>query len=145
MFDEALMTILDRTDELGDMIKASEMSHNYQIAYQNLKDDHAARQLYESFLTQRQQYNEVQRFGRYHPDYQHVMITTRKAKRAYEMHPTVVAFKKAETDLQQLIDEVIMILATSVSEHVKVDAGTPLFDKLTQGCATGDACQCQSH
>ncbi|SUK15835.1 ComK regulator [Staphylococcus agnetis] len=145
MFNDALMTILDRTDELGDMIRDSELAHQYQLAHQRLKDDEAAQRLYQSFLVERQRYNEVQRFGRYHPDYQSVMVSTRQAKRAYEMHPTVIAFKKAETALQQLIDEVITILATSISEHVKVDAGTPLFDKLAHGCATGDACRCQSH
>lgn len=83
-------------------------------------------------------YDEVQRFGRYHPDYQEVMLTTRRLKREYEMHDTVVAFKQSETALQQLLDEIVTMIATSVSEHVKIDAGTPLFEALTTG---GDVLQ----
>ncbi|UEX89441.1 YlbF family regulator [Staphylococcus ratti] len=145
MFNEALVTVLDKTDQLGDMIRASEVYHQYKEAQQALKNDETAQSLYQAFLTTRVAYNEVQRFGRYHPDYQQIMLETRRAKRQYEMHPTVITFKQAETALQQLIDEVVTVLATSVSEHVKVDAGTPLFDKLAHGCATGESCKCKAH
>ncbi|MEB7824044.1 YlbF family regulator [Staphylococcus chromogenes] len=145
MFNESLMNILDQTDHLGDMIRASEESENYKKTKQTLQSDIKAQQLYQAFLKERVKYNEVQRFGRYHPDYQQVMLATRRAKRNYEMHPSVVAFKQAETELQRLIDEVVTVIATSISEHVKVEAGTPLFDKLAHGCATGDACQCKPH
>lgn len=145
MFNETLMNILDQTDRLGDMIRESEACVHYKEAKQTLQSDEKAQQLYQSFLNERVKYNEVQRFGRYHPDYQQVMMATRRAKRNYEMFPSVVEFKKAETELQRLLDEVVTVIAMSISEHVKVEVGTPLFDKLTHGCATGDACQCKPH
>ena len=37
------------------------------------------------------------RFGRYHPDYQNVMLDTRRRKRAYEMLPNVMDYKSKST------------------------------------------------
>jgi cell fate (sporulation/competence/biofilm development) regulator YlbF (YheA/YmcA/DUF963 family) len=34
------------------------------------------------------------RFGKYHPDYQSVMLETRKRKRAYEMLDVVMDYKQ---------------------------------------------------
>lgn len=145
MYDEQLMQILDQTDDLADQIRHSELFDAYQKTKQALVEDREAQRLYGQFLKSKIKYDEVQRFGRYHPDYQEVMLTTRRLKRAYEMHHTVVAFKQSETALQQLLDEVVTIIATSVSQHVKIDAGTPLFEALTTGggCATGATCQCR--
>ena len=41
-------------------------------------------------------YDEVMRFGKYHPDYQKVMLETRRRKRAYEMLPVVMDYKSKE-------------------------------------------------
>ncbi|CAD7360139.1 YlbF family regulator [Staphylococcus schleiferi subsp. schleiferi] len=143
VYDEALMAVLDQADELADKIKASEAFDAYQKAKSSLESDQVAQSLYDDFLKSKVKYDEVQRFGRYHPDYQEVMRQTRRLKKAYEMHKSVVNFKRFETELQQLLDEVVTIIGTSVSENVKIDAGTPLFEALTTGgCATGASCQC---
>lgn len=145
MYDEPLMQVLDQTDDLADQIRQSDLFITYQKAKQALVEDREAQRLYGQFLKSKINYDKVQRFGRYHPDYQEVMLTTRRLKREYEMHDTVVAFKQSETALQQLLDEIVTMIATSVSEHVKIDAGTPLFEALTTGggCATGATCQCR--
>ena len=64
-------------------------------------------------------YDEVMRFGKYHPDYQKVMLETRRRKRAYEMLPVVMDYKSKEVALQNLIDEVVSKIAFSVSKNVK--------------------------
>ena len=53
------------------------------------------------------QYDDVMRFGKYHPDYKRIMMETRQRKRTYEMLPVVMEYKTKEVALQNLIDEVL--------------------------------------
>ncbi|HEC2204643.1 TPA: YlbF family regulator, partial [Staphylococcus delphini] len=78
MYDEQLMQILDQTDDLADQIRHSELFDAYQKTKQALVEDREAQRLYGQFLKSKINYDEVQRFGRYHPDYQEVMLTTRR-------------------------------------------------------------------
>ena len=86
---------------------------------------------------------EVMRFDRYHPDYQNVMLDTRRRKRAYEMLPNVMDYKSKEVQLQNLIDEVLTTIALSVSENVKIEVGNPFFKTDSKGCASGGTCNCR--
>ena len=74
-------------------------------------------------------YDEVMRFGKYHPDYQKVMLETRRRKRAYEMLPVVMDYKSKEVALQNLIDEVVSKIAFSVSKNVKIEAKSILQNR----------------
>ncbi|MBI5974492.1 YlbF family regulator [Staphylococcus canis] len=141
MFDSEVMQILDEVDNLADMIQDSQIFQQYEKAKETLENDTEAKALYRDFMKIRDQYTDVQRFGRYHPDYQKIMLETRRKKRAYEMHDTVVQFKQKETELQKLLDEVASIIASSISSHVKVDAGSP-FAKNQIGCGCGSGGQC---
>ena len=67
------------------------------------------------------------RFGRYHPDYQNVMLDTRRRKRAYEMLPNVMDYKSKEVQLQNLIDEVLTKIAL---ENVKIEVGNPFLKQI---------------
>ena len=144
MFDEAFVNVLDETDVLAEMIQQSDVYQNYVTAKKHLDNDEVAQRYYKAFMKSKEKYEEVMRFGRYHPDYQTIMLETRRLKRTYETHETVVTFKQSEHDLQLMLDEVVTILASSVSEHVKVDAGTPLFNQTGCGCGSGNACQCHA-
>ena len=73
-----------------------------------------------AFLKVKDKYDDVMRFGKYHPDYKDIMLETRKRKRAYEMLPVVMEYKAKEVALQNLIDEVMSKIALAVSEHVKL-------------------------
>ena len=74
-------------------------------------------------------YDEVMRFGKYHPDYQKVMLETRRRKRAYEMLPVVMDYKSKEVALQNLIDEVVSKIAFSVSKNVKIEGKSILQNR----------------
>ncbi|SIB71434.1 Protein of uncharacterised function (DUF964) [Mycobacteroides abscessus subsp. abscessus] len=87
----------------------------------------------------------MQRFGRYHPDYKTVMMSIREVKREMDMDIHLAEFKKAETDLQSLLDEVSLIIGKSVSESVKVPTGNPFFDSSCGGgCGSGGSCSCSA-
>ena len=142
MITEETLNILDDIEDLSDKILDSRLYHSFKIAEQNLQENDEAHLLYQAFLKSKAQYDEIMRFGKYHPDYQKVMLETRKRKRAYEMLPVVMDYKQKEVALQNLIDEVIVKIAYAVSENVKIETGNPFFQKDASGCATGGSCSC---
>lgn len=142
MITEETLTVLDEIEALSDKILESRLYQEYREAEQALADNDEAHLLYQAFLKSKDKYDEIMRFGKYHPDYQSVMLDTRKRKRAYEMLPVVMDHKQKEVALQELIDQVIMKIAYAVSENVKIEAGNPFFQKDAGGCATGGSCSC---
>ncbi|GGG87022.1 YlbF family regulator [Staphylococcus pragensis] len=142
MYTEETMSILDDIDVLSDMIVQSELYYDYREAQERLNHEDEAHLMYQAFLKSKMKYDEVMRFGKYHPDYQNVMMDTRRRKRAYEMLPVVMDYKSKEVALQNLIDEVVSKIAFSVSENVKIEAGNPFFKTDHNGCATGGTCNC---
>ena len=142
MITEETLSILDEIENLSDMIVQSEVYQNYQYAKENLENDDEAHLLYQAFLKSKDQYDDVMRFGKYHPDYKRIMMETRQRKRAYEMLPVVMGYKTKEVALQNLIDEVLTKIAFAVSENVKIEAGNPFFQTGHNGCATGGSCNC---
>ena len=143
MYTEETLSILDEIEDLSDMIVQSKVYFNYREAQKTLKQDDEAHLLYQAFLKSKERYDEVMRFGRYHPDYQNVMLDTRRRKRAYEMVPNVMEYKSKEVQLQNLIDEVLTNIALSVSENVKIEVGNPFFKTDSKGCASGGTCNCR--
>ena len=142
MYTEETMSILDDIEGLSDMIVQSELYHDFRAAQEMLNNDDEAHLMYQAFLKSKVAYDEVMRFGKYHPDYQKVMLETRRRKRAYEMLPVVMDYKSKEVALQNLIDEVVSKIAFSVSKNVNIEAGNPFFKTGHDGCATGGTCNC---
>ncbi|AKL91591.1 MULTISPECIES: YlbF family regulator [Staphylococcus] len=142
MITEETLSILDEIENLSDMIVQSDVYQTYQYAKDNLENDDEAHLLYQAFLKSKDQYDDVMRFGKYHPDYKRIMMETRQRKRAYEMLPVVMEYKTKEVALQNLIDEVLTKIAFAVSENVKIEAGNPFFQTGHNGCATGGSCNC---
>ena len=145
MINTAVIDVLDQVDKVSDMILNSDIYQSYTKARSVMNDDPEAAARYNEFMKNKVKYDEVMRFGKYHPDYQQVTRATRKSKRDYEMVPTVMAYKQMEVELQNLVDEVLTIIATSISDHVKVEVGNPFFRTDMHGCSTGGTCQCKIH
>lgn len=142
MITEETLDILDDIEDISDMIVQSDIYVSYRRAKMQLDADDEASLLYQAFLKVKDKYDEVMRFGKYHPDYKDIMLETRKRKRAYEMLPVVMEYKAKEVALQNLIDEVMSKIAFAVSEHVKIETGNPFFQTGHDGCASGGTCNC---
>ncbi|KXG10434.1 hypothetical protein AT864_01025 [Anoxybacillus sp. P3H1B] len=141
------LEILNKAESLGKMIVQSAAAEYYRSCWQRLKNDRVAQQLIKQFIAIKERYEEVQRFGKYHPDYQTVMKEIREIKRKLDFHDSIAAFKKAENELQELLDEVSVLIGRAVSEQVKVPTGNPYFTALSGcsgGCGTGGSCGCRS-
>lgn len=79
------MALLDLSDELASMILNSEEAQNYKLAKEALLNDATSQKNIRQFIRIKEQYEEVQRFGRYHPDYKEVTRKTRAYKREVDM------------------------------------------------------------
>ena len=139
--------IIEKAEALGKIIIQSEIGENYFNHLYKLKNDKLAQQKMKKFVALKDLYEEVQRFGKYHPEYKRVNIEIREAKRDMDLHPTIAEFKRAETDLQTVLDEISLKIGRAVSEQIKVPTGNLFFDSSssscsTGGCGTGGSCGC---
>lgn len=139
--------ILNKSEQLTEFILQSEVMSRYEEAYLRLYNDEIATQLIRSFNSMKERYEEVERFGRYHPDYAEVMREVRAIKREMDMHPFVAEYKLQERELQRFLDDISEVIARSVSDQIIVPREDSLYSSAgctTGNCGTGQACSCSS-
>ncbi|MFV8827028.1 YlbF family regulator [Alkalihalobacterium sp. APHAB7] len=137
--------ILEETHQLSQVILSSEVFYHFKECKYKLDHDKEAQTLIKSFVQIKEDYEEVQRFGKYHPNFHETSKKVRELKRELDLHPVISAYKKAETELDQLLIEISGIIAKTVSPHIKVPSGNPYFDQIACGgsCGTGGGCGCK--
>ncbi|OIU72337.1 YlbF family regulator [Rossellomorea aquimaris] len=140
------MEILDSADELSQWILNSDVAENYRKSLYKLRNTDGTQTKIQQFTRMKERYEEVQRFGRYHPDYKTVMKEIRERKREMDMDDNVAEFRRAENELQDLLDKVSLIIGHSVSKNVKVPSGNPFFSGSScgGGCGSGGSCGCSA-
>lgn len=140
--------ILDEADDLSAMILRSEQMNEWRKAYLAVYSDPVLVEKIAKFNRMKEQYEDVNRFGKYHPDYHTVMKEIRLQKRELDLNDKVAKLKLAENELQDLLDEISLIIAKSVSESVKVPVSNPFFETSTScssgGCGSGGSCSCSA-
>lgn len=139
--------ILDHVDQLIDMIMQSDEVENYHRCRMGVQRDEEAQQLIRSFIKMKEQYEDVQRFGKYHPEYKKMTTEIRTLKRELDLHDSIAAYKMAEQDVQELLDDISRIIGKSVSDYIKVPTGNPFFDTQSScggGCGSGGSCSCST-
>ncbi|HEX6922716.1 MAG TPA: YlbF family regulator [Bacillales bacterium] len=137
--------LLDETEDLAKMVTDSETAEHYRACKYKLQHDEDAQDLIRRFAEVKEKYEEVQRFGKYHPQFDEVTGEVREVKRELDTNSTIAAFKKAEEDLEALLNELSQIIAYAVSPQIKVPTGNPFFDNLrcSGGCGAGGKCNCR--
>ena len=139
--------ILDEVDELSAMILSSQAAQNLRQATKAVYEDAELSAKIKAFQRLKDQYEDVQRFGKYHPDYHTIMKDIRTEKRQLDMNEKIATLKLAENDYQDLLDEISLIIGHSVSEAVKVPVSNPFFatgSSCGTGCGTGGGCSCSA-
>lgn len=139
--------ILDEVDELSAMILSSAQANHLQQAYKAVYEDEMLSAKIKAFQRLKDQYEDVQRFGKYHPDYNTIMKKIRTEKRELDLNERVADLKLAENEYQDLLDEISFIIGRSVSEAVKIPASNPFFASSSScgsGCGTGGGCSCSA-
>ncbi len=138
------VSILDHAERLGKIVFESEVMEDYLEKKAALEQDEEAQKLIKAFNDIKEHYEDIQRFGRYHPDYHEIMKNVRTTKREMDMHESVAAFKVAERNLQSLLDEISEQIAYSVSEQIKVPKDGAFLTDSGCGCGSGGSCGCAS-
>lgn len=147
MMTSEWLEVLDATDELSTMILQSEQVANYRLAHKAVYENEALVQQINAFQRMKDQYEDVQRFGKYHPDYNTIMKAIRVQKRELDMNEAISALRVAENEVQDLLDEVSLLIGHSVSEAVKVPVSNPFFQTGSScggSCGTGGGCSCSA-
>ncbi|MFS8652309.1 MAG: YlbF family regulator [Caldibacillus sp.] len=134
--------ILDESETLAKMIVHSDLAQRYRECLYKMENDPATQKKIQRFVKLKEKYEEVQRFGHYHPDYKTVMKEIRVAKREMDLDENVANFKRAETELQNVLDEISLLIGRSVSDQIIVETGNPFFTTAKGGCSTGSSCGC---
>jgi cell fate (sporulation/competence/biofilm development) regulator YlbF (YheA/YmcA/DUF963 family) len=129
--------LLEHADVLAKMVLQSDVAEQYRICLYKLKNSETSQRKISHFVKIKELYEEVQRFGKYHPDYKRVMKEVRESKREMDMDPIVAEFRVAENELQSLLDEISVLLGGAVSKQVKVPTGNPFFET---GSSCGGSC-----
>ncbi|WP_203362204.1 YlbF family regulator [Bacillus sp. REN10] len=138
---------MEQAEQLGQMILLSDIAEKYRACYSFLYTKPETKEKIRRFNQLKDLYEEVQRFGRYHPDYSRVMKEIREVKRDMDLDEHVAAFRVAEKELQTLLDEISVLLGKSVSEAIKVPTGNPFFSTSSScggGCGSGGSCGCSA-
>jgi cell fate (sporulation/competence/biofilm development) regulator YlbF (YheA/YmcA/DUF963 family) len=141
------LEILDAAEQLAGQILESDVAEHYRYCLYKLNTNKETQAKIRKFTKMKELYEEVQRFGRYHPDYKRVMMEIRTLKRDMDMDEHVANFRHAENELQDLLDHVSLLVGRAVSEQIKVPTGNPFFSSGSAcggGCGSGGSCGCSA-
>jgi cell fate (sporulation/competence/biofilm development) regulator YlbF (YheA/YmcA/DUF963 family) len=140
--------VIERAYRIGEQLAGCEEVKRYLESRRQMEQDSEAKQKIADFNRMKEAYEEVQRFGKYHPDYNKVTREIRQKKREMEQVASVAAFKQAENALDELLYRVSRTIADAVSENIKVPSNNPLYEMMggcgSGGCGTGGSCGCSA-
>ena len=75
--------------------------------------------LVESFKKAKEKYEEVQKYGTYHPDYRNVKLELVKAKEALYTNSLVIRYKELEKKIQEKLNVAANEIVKAISINVK--------------------------
>ncbi|WP_214768641.1 YlbF family regulator [Exiguobacterium sp. s133] len=143
IYSDKTIDLINAAEELTSALLHSETGQAYISAKQARSNSAQAQDVIRDFNRIKEEYELVQRFGRYHPDYQTITKKVHEVKRALDLQEEVATFKKAEKQLETLLGQISLKLAGEVSPQIKVPTGNPFFDQgCAGGCSTGGSCSC---
>ncbi|MHA6484608.1 YlbF family regulator [Paenibacillus sp. strain BS8-2] len=127
--------------ELGDWINQSAEVAEYAYWKRVVGEDVEAAIRQREFAKAKELFSECERFGRFHPDYHEAKDKVKAAEKRLGEIESVQRFKQAEQTVDEMLHQVALIIAESVSETIKV----PSNEKGSGGgCGSGGSCGCGS-
>lgn len=106
---------------LAEEILSSQEVHDYILAKDELnnKDDELKRLLH-LFQRAKDDFDDAQRFGHFHPNFHEAKETAANCQRKLQDHPKVHAYVTAERNLNEMLYVISKILAESISSSIAV-------------------------
>lgn len=139
------VNILQESHDFSELILTSDVFNNYISIKKQVQHNSDTQEMLQHFQGLKEKYEEVQRFGKYHPDFRKITSEVREYKRKLDTYPLIAEYKESEKELESLLNEVCQIIAHSVSSEIKVPSGNPFFDQSSScagGCGSGGSCGC---
>ncbi|ANE47460.1 regulator [Paenibacillus swuensis] len=133
-----MSALLMEAYNIGDLINASREVTEYLVSKQAIEASSGVQEAVKHFEKKKVLFEECERFGRFHPDFNRAMDEMKDAQDRLNQFAEVVRFKQAEKALDDLLHEVSTTIAYAVSESVKVPSNDPL--PKGGGCSTGGGC-----
>lgn len=111
--------IIDKTYDLIDEIK-SEVTYKRLLELKKFIDtDEFLNELIKAFNKVKLTYEEVAKYGKYHPDLKKVQLELSSIKEELYSNVVIKEYKMLEKKLQSKLDEISSEIATSVSSKIK--------------------------
>lgn len=134
IINDAFFRLEDQNQLLIQEILASQSYRNYLLTRNEMNTSPEVAKLKKAFQADKDRFEQIANYGEYAPDYHQQQRKVRLSKRTLDLNEKVAAFRLAETDLQQLLDEVGQRIAQTISSEIKVDAGNPFFETGNHSC-----------
>ncbi|MEX2460915.1 MAG: YlbF family regulator [Paenibacillaceae bacterium] len=137
-----MATILLQAYELGDWINDSTEVAEYLQSKFEMEHDTGVKEIICSFAAKKQLFEECERFGHFHPDYNSAMAQVQAVQQQMEQNQVWSRFHLAEQRLDDLLYTVSKTIAHSVSMTIKVPSNVMQADNgcSSGGCSTGGGC-----
>lgn len=135
--------IQEQSEELAQDIIHSYLGQAFIKHKIEMENDPLAQEKISIFLREKEKFEEIDKYGKYHPDYKETSKKVRTLKREMDMHPTIAAFKLIETEFESLLEEVSRIIGHSVSDKILIPSSNPLNSiGHKKGCGHNHGCGC---
>ena len=134
--------VLIETYELVDLIIQSEAMENYLSYKEALNQDAEVQELKKQLAKAKVAYEEVNRFGQYHPDYHQAKEKVDQILSDLDRNETIKKYKEAERALDKLLYQVAETLAHSISPSILVPRNDSLMKDDSLSCTTGGCGTC---
>ena len=111
--------IINQTYELVDEIKENEIYIRLVELKHIIETDQDIVALVETFNKVKVKYEEVQKYGKYHPDLKKVSLELKDIKETLYTNGIIKEYKQLEKKLQRMLDDISRSVAQTVSHKIK--------------------------
>ncbi|AIO19663.1 hypothetical protein KQ51_01789 [Candidatus Izimaplasma bacterium HR1] len=111
--------IIEKTYELVDEIKQKRKYKRLLELNKEIKKSLQIQELINNFQNLNLKFEEVSKYGKYHPDLKQVQIKFSEAKTNLYTNEIVKEYKELENILQQELDEISSELALNISKKIR--------------------------
>ncbi len=120
---------VNKTYELIDEIKSLKQYKRLQELHQYIEQNPQLQQLISGFNQAKLQYDEVSKYGKYHPDLKEVQLRLKDVKENLYTNDIIKEYKELEQYIQKQLNGISKALAQSVSKKIKHPNSLGLINK----------------
>lgn len=111
--------ILDKTYELIDEIKSKKEYKRLVELSAIINKDEEIQHLIKEFNKAKEKYEEVSKYGKYHPDLKKVQLNLKDKKETLYGNGIIEEYKSLEKQIQKDLDDISTKISEAVSEKIK--------------------------